>query len=604
MFKKRIFIFIIIVVLVGIGSSLLFYNRKEIYIERVLTQKAYAYLSTEAKEYIKDVYEKTGEVILTEKNKEENVPYLNPQYVDYLNLSDEEKQKMSIIPSVYNLDYMYSGSALTEELPSKYDLRNVDGNSYITPLKNQGYSNLCWAFATVENAESFLMIQNGRPYDDNSEKFSARQINYATSKNGIKNYENENGYRILGDGGNYWISSSIMSYGLSLFEADDSDNYYNGKEDEKAKELYEILNYASSSYELNSAIMMPIININDISNEQKKTYIDAVKENIIRYGGPYVGTQSPDGYCGFKNIDDNYVMVDDNNCTGLSGHAMQIIGWDDNYEYSYCKGNKQNFSVDENGECSSGTLISSTGAWILRNSYGDDSNYKYVYLGYLSTGIDINFVTSLSKTNEKNWDNHYQKSIYSDGMNVNKKSDTVLFSKKINSIEKLEKIKFIASSNLGNYTISIETGNNKYDDIKTIDTEYPGIYTIDMSDKNIILDSENFIISIKSNNDAYILINTISAFTSNIDDNPIIKTDDIYKKKVNSDSNYEYIVYSVTKNIPSNSNIIYSLYKNNENYSNYILLTDNNIVAENNINTKLIIDKNIPNGEYKLKLIW
>ena len=55
--------------------------------------KSYSYLPEEAKEYIKEKYEETGEVILTEKNKEKNKLYLNPQYVKYLTYSEEEKDK-------------------------------------------------------------------------------------------------------------------------------------------------------------------------------------------------------------------------------------------------------------------------------------------------------------------------------------------------------------------------------------------------------------------------------------------------------------------------------------------------------------------------------
>ena len=60
-------------------------------IEKILKTESYSYLSPAAKNYVKEVYENTGELILTEKNKKKNEPYLNPKYALYLSLSEEEQ---------------------------------------------------------------------------------------------------------------------------------------------------------------------------------------------------------------------------------------------------------------------------------------------------------------------------------------------------------------------------------------------------------------------------------------------------------------------------------------------------------------------------------
>ena len=65
----------------------------------------------------------------------------------------------------------------------------------------------------------------------------------------------------------------------------------------------------------------------------------------------------------------------------------------DNFEYSYCKNGSRHTSA---GTCSnSNNLVSGTGAWILRNSWGSNSNYKYVYMAYDSLESDINIATSI-----------------------------------------------------------------------------------------------------------------------------------------------------------------------------------------------------------------
>ena len=106
-------------------------------IEKILRSEYYSYLPQEAQEYVRDVYEQTGNIVLTENNKKVNTPYLNPQYVEYLTLDDYEKEKVEVIPDILRLDYTKQ-EYVSATYDSYYDLRNIDGSSFITPLKNQG----------------------------------------------------------------------------------------------------------------------------------------------------------------------------------------------------------------------------------------------------------------------------------------------------------------------------------------------------------------------------------------------------------------------------------------------------------------------------------
>lgn len=569
-------------------------------IEEVLRSKYYSYLPQEAKNYVREVYEQTGNIVLTEKNKKVNTPYLNPQYVTYLELDDEEKENVEVIPDILRLDYTNQPIA-SSNYSTYYDLRNINGYSYITPLKNQGNLGLCWAFSSIEQAESYLMISNNRPYDANSDVFSVRQMDYATSKDGIKNYENENGYRNLTDGGNFFMSSLIMTNGLSLI--DDEKMLYDESTDKR--ELSEVLNYGNTKYEVNSTIMMPNL-INNYSSEDFNNYLNLLKYYIVNYGGAYVGTGSPSGSCGSKNIDNKYIIVDNSDCNESSNygsHAMQIIGWDDNYEYSYCKSSNKHYDVNNSGNCSSGTLVSGKGAWLIRNSWGDNSDYKYVYLAYESIDLDINFITSISKMDNKEWDNNYHGNLFNQTPGAYDKDDIMHFSKKIDGIEKVNKVKFINLSQNARYKIIVRTDNTVYDNNMEFSVDMPGIYTVNLSDYDIILDTDNFEVEIMSLNNTYLMLDTISVFTSNEASIPVIKTKDLDDNDVNITNNsYDLIVYSDTKNIPSNSIVRYSLFKDDTDYSNYIKLSRTSNVAENNINYFLSIDKNIPIGNYQLRL--
>lgn len=597
--KKRLALIGVVVLIFTVAGFFLLQGKllkgKEEYIDKVLRKPAYSYLPAEAKDYIKEVYSQTGEIILTEKNKKDNTPYLNPKYVNYLSFSDNVKQNVEVIPDTYVTDFSSANNTSNDTYPSTYNLSNIDNKNYLTPFNDQGRLGLCWVFASVEQAESYLLVKKNQGYSNSSERFSIRQIDYATSIDGINNYENENAYRQLTTGGNFYTASLIMSYGLAFTD------YTEYNQNTAKKELIDVLNYKNANYELNSSIMVPQIS-RYASVEEKAAYNNLIKENIVKNGGAYIGTGSPTGDCGFKNTDGTYAIVDADNCIGSSGHALQIIGWDDNYEYSYCQSGTEHLSVDSTGTCETGKLVSGKGAWILRNSWGEDSKYKYVYFGYSSYNYDVDFITSLTSMNERKWDNNYHKNLWKDGT-VNRETDAVGFNKKIDTSEKLEQVKFMAASSSGKYTVSIETGTNTYTNIKEFDVQYPGIYTIDLSDKNIELDSSQFKITISSTNNAYIVTNTISAYTSNIDSQSAIKTNDISNElaSTNNSGDYEYIVYSSTKNIASNELVTYSLYKDGIDNSNYIVSYKNNGVAENNVNATLTLSKDIPAGNYKLR---
>ena len=102
-------------------------------INKVLKSESYKDLPIEAKEYIKSIYEENGYILLTEKNKEENMPYLNPRYIAYLEASEEKKKEYSVVPNAVISDYVDNGDKVNKTFPAKFDLRNVDGVNYTTP---------------------------------------------------------------------------------------------------------------------------------------------------------------------------------------------------------------------------------------------------------------------------------------------------------------------------------------------------------------------------------------------------------------------------------------------------------------------------------------
>jgi uncharacterized repeat protein (TIGR02543 family) len=588
---KIIISILIVSILITISSLKIFKVNNNSKINTILESSSYAYLSYEAKNYIKDIYEKTGEVILTEKNKEVNKPYLNPQYAAYLALSDNEKKQIDLIPTAYITSYNSNPiNYNSDPLPSSYDLRNVNGNSYITPLKNQGSLGICWAISTIENAETFVMKTTNTPYNANSQIFSARQLDYATSTDGMYYMVNNNtsktifdnyynGFRTLGGGGNFYMSDFVLANGLSL--TDESILPW-----DELSTLYtpsSILNNDNSKYEINSSIELPLIDADTPTTTQVTNFTTAVKNYVLTYGGPFIGTISPQSTCGFRNTNGDVVLKTDDciNDNGSLGHALQLIGWDDNYTYSYCDDGTTHRSVT-NGSCSSGTLVNGTGAWIIRNSWGSNTIYKYFYLTYDSTRVSTSFITSLSKMEGRNWDNNYHFNPFDGGLGVST-IQSKEFTNTVIGTEKVQKVKFYAAGENGNYTLSITSKSNNYNDIMNVTIPEAGIYTFDLTSKNIQITDHDFTVNITSTNSTYLIYDSISVFTSNVDKTPKIKTliasETHESTEVPSVTNPIYVkddtsfsLEHLTKNIPANANITYKIINsNNEDYTSYFI---------------------------------
>ena len=564
---------------------------KEYKIKKVLESEYYSYLPEEAKEYVKEIYDETGEIILTEKNKVTNELYLNPRYVDYLTSSDEEKKNFGEIPISTIIDYVSRKEAETISVPSKYDMRE----KYVTPVRNQGNLGICWTFATAGVVESFLIQNTEDSTIDNPKLISERQIDYATSVNGIVDYESE--YvsfvsRFLGDGGNFYISTISMANGISLF------NYNNFKayddSDLSKMEIKDVLNYENSEYEINSTINVPSMNLREstyeLTEEEKETrknYLNEVKQNIMKNGGAYVGTlMGKNSSCTYVDSNLNNMVIDVYGCDSTNGHAMQIIGWDDDIEYSYCADTSSHKADISNCK----NIVNGKGVWILKNSWGE--NTQYPYLTYDSLYSSIHFINGITKSVDKTWNNNY---VLREGTENIKEKVYYLKDTSIKGNEKINKVKFITQASDTEYLVKVLDKNGNYSTY-TETSKLPGLMTIEITDDIIVDKDTEITISSKKG-----YIDKVSIFTSNIDKTPYV---DLSKYDNKSIYDNEIRLYSLTKNISSNTELLYTLYDSNDQEVVNGVKFINNVVAENNVNTLMEISGELNSGNYKLNVTY
>ncbi len=612
--KKLIFIIFIFILTLSL-SGYFVYDFLKVDIEKVLETEEYSYLPEEAKEYVRKAYEETGNVILTEKNKKKNLSYLNPDYIRYLEMSNEEKNEVSDIPNAYTMDIDIRELDGNSSLPSSYDLRNDNGKNYVGPMYDQASTNLCWAFSSTEQIESLLLKNSNTEFNANtSRSFSVRQIDYATSTNGIINYDNySNGYRSLGAGGNFFIASVAMSNGIVL----QNNSSMPFDEEYNQKYLEDVFGYDNGNLEVNNAISIPGFDYDEeFTQEQLNNYISLVKSYAYSYGGVYVSTQSPDRSCGSVNIDGKVIVRVDDGCVENANHAMHIIGWDDNYSYQYCKVDGSHSS--DVASCPSEKLVTGTGAWIVKNSWGEliPEAYQYIYLAYDAVNVSFGITTQVSDMNNRTWDNNYHDNFLDvlNGYVVN--SDYEVNTKKFSGNEKLEKVKFLVYAVDATFKVNVTVGSKVYSNVQTIEAYLPGIYTIDLSEENIIIDNDTFKVEVVGE-DIYsnLVSGTVSVFTSNQDESIQIKSNDVTVKKIytnNASKGYEISLLSQTKNIKSGEYVSYKLFNGNEDISHMMVAMNDPVsdgvvqsrVANNEVLSNISINPNVGAGDYVLKIYY
>ena len=360
---------------------------------------------------------------------------VNPIWEEYEQLSDEEKSQWEVIPEQYVMEYQYEPQPMLfggDELPSSYDLRAVeeDGTikNYVTPVKNQGNLGLCLIFSTVASLESNILKTGLRP-QNNPVIFAERQIDYVASNpnnnipyNGSKPIqvyeENYNPYstgKRLGGGMAFATVANYMALGFATQEATGMwSSYTTEHQTVNLNQIYSLKNYVVSEY-----LQYPILNMKTASENKKNAYVDMIKEHIMKYGAIAISTLAPDAdsnACAvISNTNDGFRLVNVTEDCGSNApekyrhesaeHAMTIIGWNDDYEQSYCalyNEGKTDATLSEE-ECleSGGNYRIVNGAWIAKNSWGDSNQ---VNVGYYSTDWGFEGIT---KTIERDFDNYY-----------------------------------------------------------------------------------------------------------------------------------------------------------------------------------------------------
>ncbi len=232
-------------------------------------------------------------------------------------------------------------------LPERYS--SVD-MGYVTSVKRQNANN-CWAFATIASCES-LFLKNDFSFSDLSPLHLDKWGTFRPNGLGWQRNAGEGAFTQLSMG--YLISRqgpfSVLDDKTEIFSGYNinSIEYFDKSDPERIKEL--IYDYGSVTANYNSNLM-------------------------------YLSNDLTNFYCYDKNA-------------SLEGHAVSIVGWDDNYP-------KENFAT-----C--GKTPTSDGAWLIKNSWGKDFGTLkgYNWISYEDLFLFSNMfspsfaLTSIEKAND------------------------------------------------------------------------------------------------------------------------------------------------------------------------------------------------------------
>lgn len=256
---------------------------------------------------------------------------------------NETLAESGYIATDINLGERDDGLVAYAALPSSWDSRT--NGSIPEQVRNQGSDGICWSYAVIEQAESYLLTHNLGGFSASAIDFSEMQLAWnmyhtavdplgLTSGDSIT-YEGNMDYLALG--GNDYYAMRV----LSQWKGSATESQINGTAESASQ------SFTSTVHLKNASLYSP-------------TDSDAIKTAIMEHGSVTASYFSNDTYLNKQS----YAYYCPN--ASKTNHSVALVGWDDSFSAS-------RFSTRPAGN----------GAWLVRNSWGNEwGNGGYFWLSY------------------------------------------------------------------------------------------------------------------------------------------------------------------------------------------------------------------------------
>lgn len=359
-------------------------------------------------------------------------------------------------------------------LPQKYSSLDL---GYVTSLKNQGSYGSCWSFATIACAETNL-IKKGMA--DLTIDLSELQLAYFAyhpkvdalggTRGDTSFFKGATDHEYLNNGGNFYMATSTLANWMGVVKEKyvPYEDAINGVNDIYAYD-YDVAHLANVEY-------IPV------------TQFTKMKEHIMEYGAGGISYKSSTSF--YNAQGDNYYYPAYGN--GGEGHAVTVIGWDDNYS-------KENFKYEPEGD----------GAWLIKNSWGDSKGY--FWLSYYDFSLESKAAFfDFEKADNYDYQYQYDGAIssnlfyYWDDTNDNHTRIANCFVS--TSIQSLDAIAFETYKDATHYYIQVykdmsvdgdpTSGKEVFDTVVSGVKENEGYYTVSLDKEIILKKGERYAISV------------------------------------------------------------------------------------------------------------
>jgi C1A family cysteine protease len=229
------------------------------------------------------------------------------------------------------------------QIPSSYDLRDVAGECFVTPVKDQP-GGTCWAFATMASVESNLLLtgawdSTGEPGVPDLAEYHLDWWNGFNTHNNDDRYPASGGGLVVHQGGDFFVSTAYLARGEGAVRESDGGSY----------------DVAPPRFDDDFRRFRPR-HVEWRRAAPGLTRIDEIKRALMDHGAV-----SSCIYVGGPYFEDN-VHYQPPESNELPNHAVAIVGWDD----------------------AKATQAPEPGAWICKNSWGADWGADgYLWVSFL-----------------------------------------------------------------------------------------------------------------------------------------------------------------------------------------------------------------------------